>query len=61
MVSSATAYLDLMKVEDLHSSKSEGCEKEGTYVTPFHEFISETTGHILHVLGIIMYVSSLHN
>ena len=30
MVSSATAYSIYMKVQDLHASKSEECEKEGT-------------------------------
>ena len=30
MVSSATAYSIFMKVQDLHASKSEECEKEGT-------------------------------
>ena len=30
MVSSATAYSIYMKVQDLHASKSEQCEKEGT-------------------------------
>ena len=47
MVSSATAYSVTMKVQDLHASKSEGHEKEGS----FHELlISETAGHIPHVL-----------
>ena len=30
MVSSATAYSIIMKVQDLHASKGEECEKEGT-------------------------------
>ena len=33
MVSSATAYSIYMKVQDLHASKSEECEKEGTNVS----------------------------
>ena len=30
MVSSATAYSIFVKVQDIHTSKSEECEKEGT-------------------------------
>ena len=30
MGNSATAYSVIVKVQDLHASKSEGCEKEGT-------------------------------
>ena len=33
MVSSATAYSIYMKVQDLHASKSEECEKEGTNIS----------------------------
>ena len=57
MVSSATAYSVTMKVQDLHTSKSEGREKEGSNFSSFHELISEKARHIPHVLGIIMYVS----
>ena len=59
MVSSATAYLNFIKVQYLHASKSEEREKEGTKFSSFHETISETATHIPHVLGIIMCVSSL--
>ena len=59
MVSSATAYSVTMKVLDLHASKSEGREKEGTQFSSFHELFSVTARHIPHVLGIIMCVSSL--
>ena len=34
MVSSATAYSIFMKVQDLHTGKSEECEKEGTNFSP---------------------------
>ena len=37
-MSSATAYSIFMKVQDLHASKSEECEKEGTNFSSFHEF-----------------------
>ena len=60
MVSSATAYSVTMKVQDLHASKSEGREKEGTNFSSLHEIISETARHISHVLGIIMCVTLLH-
>ena len=48
-----------MKVQDLHASKSEGREKEGTNFSSFYELISEMAIHIPHVLGISMCVSSL--
>ena len=32
-MSSATAYLNFVKVQYLHASKSEGCEKEGTNIS----------------------------
>ena len=40
MVSSATAYSIYMKVQDLHASKSEECEKEGTNFS-FHANLSQ--------------------
>ena len=52
-------FLIFMKVKDLHTSKSEGREKEGTNFSSFHEIISEAARHIPHVLGIIMCVSLL--
>ena len=59
MGNSATAYSLIMKVQDLHASKSEEREKEGTNFSSFREVISEMARHIPHVLGIIMCVSSL--
>ena len=59
MVSSATAYLIFIKVQDLHASKNEESKKEGTNFSSFHELISEMAIHIPHVLGIIVCVSSL--
>ena len=60
MGNSATAYLIFMKVKDLHASKSEECEKEGTNFSSLHELISVTARHVPYVLGIIiMCVSSL--
>ena len=41
MENSATAYPVIMKVQDLHASKSEGREKEGTNFSSFYELISE--------------------
>ena len=56
MVSSATAYSIYMKVQDLHASKSEECEKEGTHFS-FHANLSQKRLDIFHMFLVSLCAS----
>ena len=56
MVSSATAYSIYMKVQDLHASKSEECEKEGTNFSSFVN-LSQKRLDIFHMLLVSLCAS----
>ena len=44
MGNSATAYSVIVKVQDLHASKSEECEKEGTIFSSFVNLFQKRLG-----------------